>query len=93
MAETITAFAPGSTEGAGGSSRNRPTVAPARADRLRTPTNQEDPMKTTGIRGWRDVMRVACPPDRPPTPTIPRGAAATLAGLDGGPSRAAGAAR
>ena len=30
-------------------------------------------MRTTGIHGWIDVMSVACPPDRTPTPTIPRG--------------------
>lgn len=30
-------------------------------------------MKTTGIHGWIDVMHVACPPDRTPTPTIPGG--------------------
>lgn len=29
-------------------------------------------MKTTGIHGWIDVMHVACPPGRTPTPTIPR---------------------
>jgi hypothetical protein len=30
-------------------------------------------MKTTGIHGWIDLMHIACPPRRPPTPTIPRG--------------------
>jgi len=28
-------------------------------------------MRTTGIRDWADVMHVACPPHRTPTPTIP----------------------
>ncbi len=31
-------------------------------------------MKRTGIRGWLDVVQAACPPGRPPTPTIPRSA-------------------
>ncbi len=30
-------------------------------------------MKTTGIHSWIDVMHVACPPGRTPTPTIPKG--------------------
>jgi hypothetical protein len=30
-------------------------------------------MKTTGIHSWIDVMHVACPPGRTPTPTIPEG--------------------
>jgi len=30
-------------------------------------------MKTTDIQGWIDVVHVACPPGRAPTPTIPEG--------------------
>jgi len=29
-------------------------------------------MKKTGIQGWIDVMHAACPPGRPPTPSIPK---------------------
>jgi hypothetical protein len=44
-------------------------------------------MKTTGIHGWIDVMHVACPPDRTPTPTIPRGGGVTFGGLAPGSMR------
>jgi hypothetical protein len=30
-------------------------------------------MTTTAIHSWIDVMKVACPPGRTPTPTIPKG--------------------
>lgn len=44
-------------------------------------------MKTTRIRDWRDVMHVACPPDRTPTPTIPGSAEVMVGSLDRGPTR------
>ena len=47
-------------------------------------------MKTTGIGGWIDLMHVACPPGRTPTPTIPRGGGLTLGDLNLGPMRRRG---
>lgn len=47
-------------------------------------------MKTTDIHGWIDVMHVACPPDRTPTPTIPRDGGLTFGDLNLGPMRGRG---
>jgi hypothetical protein len=44
-------------------------------------------MKTTGIHSWIDVMHVACPPDRTPTPTIPRGGGVNFGEFATGPTR------
>jgi hypothetical protein len=48
-------------------------------------------MRTTAIYSWIDVMIVACPPDRTPTPTIPRGGGLRLGRLDATPLHARGA--
>lgn len=47
-------------------------------------------MKTTGIHGGIDVMHAACPPDRTPTPTIPRGGGLTFGDHNLGPMRRRG---
>lgn len=47
-------------------------------------------MTTTGLDGWIDVMHVACPPNRPPTPMIPRGGGLTFGDLNPGPAHGRG---